>query len=74
METIARKGPGRPRKAVADAESVIETQDDAGNLDNDRETSEARIEASAQYRRARERRQIGILGRMMTGDSFLLKR
>ena len=74
MERFSRKGPGRPRKALVDAESVIESQDDAGNLDNDRETSEARIEAPAQSRRARERRQISILGRMMTGDSFLLKR
>ena len=74
METIARKGPGRQGKAVADVEPVVETQDNAGIVTSDRETSNARLEASAQYRRARERRQIGILGHMMTGASFIIKR
>ena len=74
MEKLTRKGRTGPRKAVVNDVPVIETKDESGIVNIQREAGATGLAASAESRRARERRQINILGLMMTGNSFLLKR
>ena len=74
MEIFTRKGPGRPRKAVADvvpvAEAPIDVADDAGHG----QVSNGGLGTQAESRRARERREISVLTRMMTGASFIVRK
>lgn len=74
MEKLTSKGRSGPRKAIPDDVPVIETKNEPGVVDIVGETSATGLATSAESRRARERRQINILGLMMTGNSFLLKR
>ena len=74
MEIIPGKRFRRTREAMAIAKLAGQVKVDPANDAGHRETSEVGTGTQALTRAEADRRKIGVLTRMMTGDSFIVRR
>ena len=73
MEELAIKRRGRPRKVVPDAGPTEQAGADAASVSGHGQVSETGT-ATPLTRQQAERRRIGMMNRMLLGESFLIRK